>query len=183
MRLHVLTAVTRPENIGQVGESIYRSARQVPEVSISWHLHFDYEREYVGGQALKNLMLDEIEDGWVCILDDDTLMHERFVRKIYAHIVRTPQARAIVVSQLRTTGNILRASASNAVLGRIDAGQAVLRRDFIGTNRIPETYAGDGVWLEQLLREEGVVYLSAVLSLHNVLSGIDVSEPPERMQA
>jgi len=179
----VLTAVTRPENIGQVGESIFRSAQQVPEVLVSWHMHFDYEREFVGGQVLKNRMLDEVDDGWVCILDDDTLMHERFVPRIYQEITRTPQARAIVVSQLRTTGTILRASASNAVLGKIDAGQAVLRRDFIGTNRIPETYAGDGVWLEQLLREEGVLYLSAVLSLHNVLSGIDVSEPPERMQA
>ena len=70
------------------------------------------------------------------------------------------------------------------MVGLIDAGQAVLRRDFIGTRRIPETYAGDGLWLGDLLHgRDDVHYMPDVLSLHNALSGIDVSETPERMGA
>lgn len=183
VKLHVLTAVTRPGNLGQVGESIALSAELAPEVTVCWHLQFDHEREHVGGQALKNRMLDGIDDGWVCILDDDTLMHDRFVGAVYRETLREPPVRAVVVSQLRTTGQVLRAGSANAVLGKIDAGQAVLRRDLIGEHRIPETYAGDGVWLEALLRNADVRYLKIVLSLHNAISGIDVSEPPERMQA
>ena len=86
---------------------------------------------------LKNRMLDEIDDGWVCILDDDTIMHRDFLRKIAFVAAKDQALEAIVVSQKRTTGVVLKASPENAVLGKIDAGQAVLRRDFIGYRADP----------------------------------------------
>src|SRR5512132_2800574 len=95
MRLHVLTAVTRPGNLGLLAESI--AAASIPEVGIVWHWCFDPERTAVGGQRLKNEMLDQISDGWVCFLDDDNVMHPDFVRRVHEH----KDADAVVVCQQR----------------------------------------------------------------------------------
>jgi hypothetical protein len=184
--IHILTAVSRPENLTRVGDSIFDNLPE--EVDVMWWHRPDPNREYVGGQWLKNRMLEEIGlnglTGWVCILDDDTLMHPSFLRKIYRAHRQHPEANAIVVSQKRTTGVVLQARPENMVVGKVDAGQAVIRRSLIGDLLIPETYAGDGEWLECLLYgRDDVHYMSEVLSLHNVLSGVDVSETPERMGA
>lgn len=184
MKIHALTAVSRPWNLDVVGESIARAQARAPEADLTWHLRFDVKKKHVGGQTLKNAMLDEIADGWVFILDDDTLVHKDFLAVVTDTIAKQPELSAVVVSQLRTDGRVLRAASGNAVLGSIDAGQVVLSSDLIAGRLIPETYAGDGVWLESILRgRQDVAYLKSVLSLHNVLSGVDVSEPPERMSA
>lgn len=183
MKLAVLTAVSRPWNLNVIAGSLATALARAP-VDLTWHLRFDPLREHVGGQALKNEMLDGISDGWVWILDDDTLVHERFLEVVAPIADAHPHLDAIVVSQRRNDGRVLQASAEKAVLGEIDAGQAILSRAFIANYRIPETYAGDGVWLETLLHDrDSVVYEESVLSLHNVLSGLEVSEPPERMGA
>ncbi len=183
MRLHVLTAVTRIENLFAINDSIETANERALKVAVDWHRRYDPQRQYVGGQRLKNNMLDQIRNGWVCILDDDTLMHPNFIRKTAFAISQDPTLEAIVVSQKRTTGVVLQATPENAVVGKIDAGQVLIRRDVIDVWRIPETYAGDGIWLETLLAGAHVQYMPDVLSLHNALSGIDVSETPERMQA
>ncbi len=188
MRLHVLTAVTRPENRPLIEASIEAAKERERNVDVFWWQRPDPKREHVGGQWLKNRMLDEIDlnglGGWVCILDDDTLMHPRFLQKVYRAYHHHPHVNAIVVSQRRTTNVILQAKPENMVVGKVDAGQVVIRRDFIGDLRIPETYAGDGEWIECLLfGREDVLFMPDVLSLHNALSGVDVSETPERMGA
>jgi hypothetical protein len=186
MRLHVLTAVTRPENLPEIGESLMEATDRCPAVDLTWHRLYDLNKEYVGGQTLKNRMLDTIRhrEDWVCILDDDTLMHPLFLRKVSWVILSAPlvpvEIRAVIVSQKRVNGTILRASPENAVVGMIDAGQAVLRRDLIGAFRIQEEYAGDGMWLETLLRDRpDVHYMRDVLSLHNAISGVDLGPPVE----
>lgn len=182
VKLHVLTAVTRTHNLPAIADSIVAAQKLAPDVDIAWHCRFDPQRLHVGGQALKNRMLDDITDGWVVILDDDTVMHKLFLRVIYATF--QPDTMALVVSQKRTTGQVLVAAPENVVVGGIDAGQAVLRRDLIGDHRLPASYAGDGVFLQTLLAgRSDVVFVNKVLSLHNMLSGIDVSETPERMRA
>lgn len=182
--VHVLTAVSRPENLDRVDESIFDALAGAPDVTLTWWKKNDLEREHVGGQRPKNVMLDQITDGWVCVLDDDTIMHPKFLRRIYRAHRQHPQAKAFVVSQKRTTGVVLQARRENLKVGMVDAGQVVIRRDLIGDMRIPETYAGDGEWIEALLAyEPDVVFIGEVLSLHNALTGVDVSETPERMGA
>lgn len=184
MKLNVITAASRPWNLSVIAGSLSYAHSRAPEVDLTWHLRFDPERVHVGGQALKNKMLDQISDGWVWTLDDDTLVHENLLRNVSEFVQSKPELRAVVVSQRRNDGRVLRACPENAVVGEIDAGQALLHVDLINGLRVPETYAGDGVWLESLLRHaSGVSYLDEVLSLHNALSGVEVSEPAERMQA
>ncbi len=186
MLINILTAVSRPENLEEIKGSIDIAEQSSPYVGLEvrWYKHEDLRREHVGGQRSKNQMLSHVTKGWVCILDDDTTMHPQFLWRIYRAHRQNPYAKAIVVSQKRTTGVVLQACPTNLKVGMVDAGQVCIRRDFIGDIRIPETYAGDGEWIECLLRyEASTVFLPQVLSLHNALSGVDVSETPERMGA
>jgi hypothetical protein len=184
-KFHVLTAVSRPENLSAIGASIATAAQRVPRHEVVWHCRFDLRRKHVGGQYLKNQMLDDISDGWVVILDDDTLMHKQFFVRVTSVLARKPDVSGLVVTQKRTTGQLLIAHPDNVAVGEIDAGQVILKRSLIADERLPTNYAGDGVWLEALLRgRSDIVYLpESVVSLHNFLSGIDVSETPERMSA
>ena len=163
MKFHILTAVTRPENLPEIAASIAEAAQKV-DAEVVWHWRFDPEGEHVGGQALKNAMLDGIDDGWVYILDDDTTMHPELLAKVASY-----DAPAVVVSQ---RGSGLQAKPGHVHIGAIDAGQAVMRREVIGDKRIEHSYAGDGLFLEQVLFGlPGVVFLSEELSHYNALRG------------
>ncbi len=162
----MLTACSRPENLARVGESIANAA--AGSLDVCWHVRFDLERQHVGGQALKNQMLDDIHDGWVYILDDDTVMTALLVDAVVA----SPWAEMIVVSQRRPGGRVLHAAAENMRVGSVDIGQAVIRRKLIGDRRIPATYEGDGVFLQELAAVGAVRYVDALMSFHNALEPV-----------
>ncbi len=170
MKLHLITAVTRPWNLPVIAKSIAIATEPDCKWEVVWHLRFDLEHEYVGGQVLKNKMLDGIEDGWCFILDDDTLMHPDLLKRLDKVLTEQPDTWALVVSQPREQEDDLIAAEGNARAGYIDVGQAVMRRDFIGDHRLADSYEGDGHWLGALLPgREGVVYVNEPLSLYNVL--------------
>ena len=170
MKLHVLTAVTRPENLDRIGQSL-GDAITASEgfVDVCWHLRFDLEQWHVGGQKLKNDMLDEITDGWVWILDDDTKVHPQLFERLRDKLTVHPAVDALVVSQKRSDGGILLAARANVKVTLIDIGQAIMRRDLIGDERIPIDYSGDGMFLETVLAGADVIFVNDVLSLHNAL--------------
>jgi hypothetical protein len=177
VNLAVLTAVSRPENLSVVAGSLARAAERAPNVHVAWRWVFDTPRTQIGGQALKNQMLDNVRGGYVWCLDDDTLVHPDVLLDVEASIQGRPRvSRAVIVSQQRTSGDVLHARPENICVGGVDIGQAFLRRDLIGDRRIPIDYNGDGLFLEAVLRgERNVVYLDKVLSLHNAISGVEVS--------
>jgi hypothetical protein len=162
VKLHVLTAVTRPENLSAIGHSLFDNHDDGWE--ISWHL-MHANQEHVGGQYLKNLMLDEVEDGWVYILDDDTIMHADFQRVTHETISDRSWARALVFAQRRPEGVVQ----PEMTRGMIDIGQALIRRDAIAETRIPELYDGDGWFLTKVLGGNDVVWIETVLSHYNAL--------------
>lgn len=161
--MHVLTACSRPGLLPAVARSIDIASNVAWEVC--WHVRLDFARTHVGGQRLKNMMLDQIEDGWVCFLDDDTLMHPELLRRAAQY----QDADAVVVSQRRADGRVLRSGRENVRVGSIDIGQALIRRDTVGDHRLPEMYEGDGVFLMAVLSAPTVVFLPDVLSDHNAL--------------
>lgn len=165
-RLHVLTACTRPQNLPALADSILAALCEPWE--LCWHIRFDPAREHVGGHKLKNDMLDQISDGWVVFLDDDTLMHPDVLRRVAEHL----DSAGVVVSQDRTQslGHMLWAMPQNMKLGGADIGQVVLTRELIGQTEMPPYYGGDGTFLQSILEgRSDVVYLEEVLSLYNVL--------------
>jgi hypothetical protein len=162
-RLHVITACSRPENLTRVGESIAAAACDPWEVC--WHVRFDLARDHVGGQALKNRMLDQITDGWVTVIDDDTLMHPDLLAVASAYRAKD----MLVVSQRRADGRFLAAKPENMRVGQVDIGQVVVRREFIGGARIPENYEGDGEFIAFLTAAANAAYLWNEVSFHNAL--------------
>jgi len=106
------------------------------------------------------------------VASDDTLAHPDVLWHVSG--VERP-LRAIIVSQQRTDGRVLQAHPINMCPGGVDIGQAFLQRDLIGDHRIPIDYNGDGMFLQAVLSDGGATYLSATVSLHNALSGVEVS--------
>lgn len=165
MKLWVLTACTRPENLNDVWYSIYTSKRRT-HVQLRWLIRYDRAGEHIGGQHLKNEMLGDVDDGWVWVCDDDTIAHPEFIPRL----VREENGwDAIVVSQLRADGRVLGASPENVRVGGIDIGQVALRRELVGDHRIPIDYNGDGMFLERVLAGANVLFIDEELSYHNKL--------------
>jgi hypothetical protein len=163
--MHVLTACTRVENLEKVAWSLLGYGT----LDIRWHLRFDLDHQFVGGQRLKNEMLDEVKDGWVCFLDDDTVMHPSLLRRFDQTSAQLEDMDGLVVSQERRSGRILHADQKNVTVGGIDVGQVILHRQLIADTRIPEHYDGDGMFLQEVLLRGRIAYLDEVLSYHNAL--------------
>ena len=167
MKLHVVTACSRPENLPQVASSI-------PELAVWWLVgkapnaldrshYFLPAPMSVGGQAQKNLALEYIDgDDWVYFLDDDTVMHPDFPSVLAGY--DTQPVRGLVFSSDSR-------SLSDVRVGCIDQGQYVLKRNTIGDSRIPLVYEGDGLFIEGLYKAcpEGFVRLDRVLAYYNRL--------------
>lgn len=170
MIVHVLTAVSRPENLPVLAASLARAAEEERTVDVVWRWRFDLERAHVGGQAVKNALIDRIDDGYVWILDDDTLVHPKLFAALADTYLNHPRVSALVVSQQRADGTVLRAAPENVRVAGIDAGQALLRRELIGNWRLPLNYEGDGHFLVALLANDpDVVFRDEILSFHNHL--------------
>lgn len=165
MRTHVLTAVTRPENLAEIGRSLERAIARA-DADVVWHLRFDPSQEHVGGQQIKNELLEEIEDGWIWFLDDDTLVHP----DIFTHLDEDYDA---VVFSMQYDDHRLHADPKNAKHGEIDIGQAILKRALIGEDRILPLYDGDGHFLEHLLGRENarVLYIDEIRTYYNAIKG------------
>ena len=164
--LNVLTAVTRPQNLPQIAASLAQQSWW----EIRWHLRLDPEGQNVGGQNLKNDMLDGITDGWVWILDDDTVAPPGLLDQVFTAIC--PWIKVVVVSQLRNDVGRLAAAPEFMHPGLVDAGQLFAHRDAIGDRRLPDDYNGDGMFIEALIQgipDDEVFYLQDVHSFHNAL--------------
>lgn len=168
MKFHILTAVTRPAHLSRIGEAL---ATAPATVEITWHLRLDPRREHVGGQRLKNDLIDQIADGWLWICDDDNLPHPDLFTLVPA-IAADPSVGLIVVSQELPDGTIRRAEDGCLKVNAVDAAQLIIRRDVLGDLRLLEVYAGDGLLAEALaaaVPAEAIRYLWEPAAYYNAL--------------
>jgi len=148
MKLHVITACTRMENLPLIAGSLVLA--ESAGVDLTWHVRFDPARQAVGGQALKNAMLGQVADGWVWICDDDNCAHPDLFGALASIIATSEAARLIVVAQQHRGGWVRHVHRQMLRQTHVDAGQVIIRRDAIGEMRIPLHYCGDGEWIEAL---------------------------------
>lgn len=170
MRLHILTAVTREHNLPAIEMSFAPAAGA--GVDVVWHPQADPDHQHVGGQGIKNQLLDQISDGWVWICDDDNLAHADFFARLAETVATHPDARLIVIAQQHRSGGVRRVHRQMLKQTHVDAAQVVVRRDAIGEMRIPEHYCGDGEWIEALantLAPDQIVYIHEPLVFYNWL--------------
>jgi hypothetical protein len=172
MVLHILTAVTRPENLPKLAESLIPAA--VAGVELAWHVGYDLERRHVAGQAVKNRLLDRISPSqdWVWILDDDNTAHPEFFRRMAETVAANPNVRLIACTQTVPSGWCRTIGPESLKACRVDAAQAVIRRDAISDHRLREVYAGDSYWIEAIaksLHPDQIAYILDAVVHYNWL--------------
>ena len=123
MKIHIITRCTRPENLKQVRESIFKNKPN--SVSVIWNVVFDCKKvSNVSTSLLKDLKCKDtrfhftecgdwkcqyhypnkllthyIRDGFVYFVDDDNILHENFYMSILKLYAENPNSRGFVFSQ------------------------------------------------------------------------------------
>ena len=162
MILHILTASARPGLLPAWAAELAEATKS--GVDLRWHVAFDLDRKYIGGQAVKNRMLDSIPEsdpGWVWIGDDDNVLDVEMLVALQEYDEQLVDA--VVFAQRRGS----KVAAACALVDRVDAAQFVGRRQFIGAHRIPTTYNGDGHWIAGMAKRGRVVFDDRVLTRYN----------------
>lgn len=159
--LHILTACARPAGLPLIAAAC---AAAPPPLDVRWHVGFDLERRHVGGQAVKNRLLDAISPdapGYVWVCDDDNAPAPGF----FERLAGLPPAPLYLFGQRRPTGY---APARPPAVGHTDVAQVVVSRAVVGELRLPETYEGDGHWIVALwARCGGGVLVDEPLTTYN----------------
>lgn len=173
MKLHVLTACTRTENLPVIASSL--EVAEIAGIAVHWHIGFDMARRHPGGQGVKNRLLDGITDGWVWICDDDNTAAPGFFPAIAAQAISS-DVRLIACAQ-QTAGGVRPVHRAMLRPTLVDTAQVVVRRDAIGDLRIPEHYCGDGEWIQAIAArtpETHTVYLNrpVVVSYNSLRGGV-----------
>jgi hypothetical protein len=121
-------------------------------LQVVWHVGFDLDRQHIGGQAVKNRLLNEIHDGWVWVCDDDNLPVPGF----FAWLTQQAPADLLLVAQQRQ-GQMV--AAAYPRVDETDIAQAVIARSLIAAQRLPEVYNGDGLFLVALAAQTSKIAL------------------------
>lgn len=159
--LHIITACSRPQFLPSWAAEIAEAAKTAG-VDLRWHVAFDCERKHVGGQDVKNRMLDAIAgDGWVWIGDDDNVLDPAMLSAVVEYDARPVD---VVIFAQRRGQQI---APPCAVVDRVDAAQFVARRSAIGNHRLPAKYNGDGLLIADLAKTARMVYDQRALANYN----------------
>lgn len=161
--LHILTACSRPEGLAPIARAL---GVPMPTVALQWHVGFDLVCAHVGGQAVKNRLLDSISisDGWVWVCDDDNLPHPAMLAALPL-LLHDDTPDGYLFAQDRGPQGYHAVAAP--CVGRTDIAQLLIRRDAIGTHRIPESYDGDGQWIVNLYQQRALHQVADVPTYYN----------------
>jgi len=153
MRLHIITALYRFENLDKIYNSIFMND------DIVWHISKSDKREDLDFDFIKkdnrikiynvgcedsdttskrNQVLQVINDGYFCFLDDDTIFHENMYFK-YRECLENNFIGMLVGEQVDWKGK-LRLIAHYPKYGRIDTGNVIAHHSCLKECRWPETY-------------------------------------------
>lgn len=197
--LNIITPVSRPDNLPRIRQSILTAINRCQDWQVKWYVVFDAveinplplenapnleivklaspsvvngTQVSVSGNAQRNLALDQAKDGWVYFLDDDTVFHPDLLKHVGPVCSLNPGANIIVSQSFNDGSYRMVAAPENVRLSKIDSGQALLTRDFIGTKRWQlMRYEADGVFLCELYQSapDRFQFMHLGLCVYNVL--------------
>lgn len=151
--LHIITPLFRFENLDKIYNSILMNT------DIRWHISYSHERELPNLEFLssdsrvithkvecsdneafakRNSVLEKINDGYFCFLDDDTVFHENMYMK-YLDSMENNFVGMIVGIQLGYDNNI-RLFPSKPIYERIDVGNVLSHYSVLKHVRYPESH-------------------------------------------
>lgn len=198
VKLNVITACMRAENLPRIRESILSSS-QNHRVSIDWYVVCDAEfvqiealpdlpeldhlrvirlsnSSKLGGGSWRpsiNQVLEIIVDGLVYILDDDNLMHKDLIPTLVEH--GQDHDVGFLFYQLikeEKRGPMIR-YADRPKPGCIDTAQFCFSRDIIGNSRWPAQHpTPDGIFIQEVVNRnfQKIRTLNRVLCYYNRLA-------------
>jgi len=196
--INIITRCTRLDNINKVKESIFNTQK----FEVKWFVLFDTSSiKQVDSEVLSNLQesgvnikflngdpgdfghnlinktIDQIESGFIYVLDDDNILHENFYDRLSEIIDNNPDKGGFIFNQKVdgkdfTKLDVRLASPENTKVQSIDMAQFLLDRKLIGEHRIPfRIYMGDGIFIESLFNEnkDSFLFIDEILCYYNFL--------------
>lgn len=182
--LYILTRCSRLENLLNIKKSIFDNKNDF--WNINWYiavdnkkiknipshilnnlqsenikLFFDLNSDGIYGNNLLNELLniiDQKENNWIYILDDDNKLHERFLNRT-SEILKTNICKCIIFSQMsfdtRFGNSLFRtASEKNINVKKIDMAQFLINSVLIKNNRFEiNEYVSDGIFITKIYYE------------------------------
>ena len=206
--IHLVTAVSRPENIPRIHRSIELSLVR-SNLQVKWIVVVDtpetlspkIEKQlesstfeiqkliHSGGRCLygiaqKNLGMESVKEGFFHCLDDDNLVHPLFFFALERAMKTNPSKRAFVVSQQRWDSlKLLTADPDRMGYGQIDNTMFTVHSSLIGRNRYDLKQSGkeDFLFFSNLwnLHREEFVFIPEVLSYYNYIRYFPAESPQE----
>lgn len=186
--LSIITACSRPQNLRQIFDSI-----KFPLVK-TWYIIYDtskcrsYDFQFAtekqvveltcdtpgfAGHPQINMALDIIEDGFVYIMDDDNVFHEKFWKLLPTldpEFIYTWDQDRIQEGRILKGGQIEEQ--------KIDTSQFIVPRKFIGSVKwAVHKSAGDFRFISQIYKshEEKFKYIPEIACYHNFIKKVKVA--------
>jgi hypothetical protein len=195
--VNIITAVQSESNLPALKRSILRSARGTI-LRIRWVQVFDRDvfphpdfmtqladqrfelsvlvkpgGEGAPGLRQMNAGLDMTQEGFVAFVDDATIVHVDFLRRLETSIKRNPDKDAFVFSQGRFDRGPLMAAPQNVAECQIDGGQAVINTRLIGNTRRNPAFGmlSDYYFIKELYDKDPSkwIFIEDILTYHQYL--------------
>lgn len=198
---HFITRCSRPENLINVGESIF--SKNSKGYDLTWHIIVDtskvtdfpskikdylekvntkiYYKDNKGTYLHKEIsdVISTIEDGYVHIIDDDNILHEDFLETLTEEIHKNKKP-LIYVYEQKVDGkdftglDIRKVGPEHMKVQHIDIAQATFHNSLM-TEPIPDEYTGDGILLEKMYKKNP----SSFKFIHKILCYYNALQDPE----
>jgi len=186
MKITIITAVSRPENLELVHKSIFIGT-VFSKIEYEWFIvedgnslvgkkflsnirYLSYPTGGVCGHPQINKALDEIDSGYVYILDDDNILHNNLF--VMAQKLLGDSNKALISTQIYKNGIIrLSPEADNIKRCHIDSAQFLVPRDMIGNLRWENQKEADGIFFSKIYKKykERFVITDEILCYYNYL--------------
>lgn len=204
--LNVLTRCTRLHNLLRIKQSVFPSP-----FNIVWHLIFDTttlkdidaellhelqndntKLHFVKGDGTDYLypqlsqIISTFDDGFVCILDDDNIIHPDFYNELNTAIQSNPTKLGFVFEQY-VGGNdftgleIRKVGPEHMKLRHIDSAQYVLHTSLYKLRTYEGGYDADGRFIEPLYNQaaDNFHFIHKVLCFYNYLTPVKKARVPK----
>lgn len=177
--LNIITACIRPQNLETIWKSII-DANKHERFAVKWHICYDWGKkpafnnpERVNGVEIiqsgvdghswgyeqRNLLISTVPVGWICFLDDDTVMRSTFIDVLHKEIATNPDKKAFIFSMHKGDGTpegipYCEAKPENVKVDYVGGEQYVLDREFIEGKRFRiDRYNADGFFIVELYQK------------------------------
>lgn len=179
MFINLITPCSRPENLCIIAKSInipvdnYRwivvfDAPNIPDIDLPPNAEYYAYQDTasISGNAQRNYALALINDGYVMMLDDDTILHPGLWQNVY----QESESDIICWKQQNKDGSH-RLDVGKFMTNHIDSGSFMVKRSVIGDIKWNNNvYGADGYFAEEVIKKATCQQnIDMYLSIYNCL--------------